>query len=164
LGGCGLLGFWRRFPPPPVPPNFGRCIEEGGRGRRRPSKSLRERVSVEPVRPKPHSDHDDNQQGAADPPPPRDQSELANLPRRLTVAIICLMGRARIGAYLPSKYMKTTKATTTSAQSSNCESSMEFPQSRENARPVSKVQSINRRVSHVPYHGLFWIIIGSQKI
>jgi hypothetical protein len=84
--------------------------------------------------------------------------------RRLTVAIICLMGRARIGAYLPSKYMKTTKATTTSAQSSNCESSMEFPQSRENARPVSKVQSINRRVSHVPYHGLFWIIIGSQKI
>jgi hypothetical protein len=66
--------------------------------------------------------------------------------------------------HLPSKYMKTTKATATSAQSSNCESSMEFPQLRENARPVSKVQSINRRVSHVPYHGLRWIIIDSPNI
>jgi hypothetical protein len=55
--------------------------------------------SVEPVRPTPHRDHEDNQQGAADPPPQGNQPELVKVPRRLTVAVICLMGRARIRAY-----------------------------------------------------------------
>jgi hypothetical protein len=48
--------------------------------------------SVEPVRPKPHRDHDHNQQGATD-PPPRHQSELVKIPRRLIVAIFCPNGK-----------------------------------------------------------------------
>jgi hypothetical protein len=59
-------------------------------------------------------------------------------------------GRTPGNTHLPSKYMKITKATTTSAQASNGESSMEFPQSMGMPAPASKVQSINQRVGHVP--------------
>ena len=63
--------------------------------------------SVEPVRPKQHRDHDDNQQGAADPPPRhRHQPELVKVPRSLSVAIICPMESARIRAWPCSRKRK----------------------------------------------------------
>jgi hypothetical protein len=63
-------------------------------------------------------------------------------------------GRTPGNTHLPSKYMKTTKATTTSAQASNGEwsrSSIKFSQSTKYAPPGAYGKSINRRVGHLSY-------------